>query len=84
MVPDPQKQTKMSVAFLLPDVSADPVVNLSLAMISSLLLDGPKAPLYQALLDSNIGSDYAPSTGFDNGTREPVFAVGLQVRKHVL
>ena len=38
-------------------------------LLSKLLLDGPNAPLYAALIDSNIGLDYAPGTGFDYSAR---------------
>ena len=31
----------------------------ALSLLSSLLLDGPPAPLYQALIEPNIGSGYA-------------------------
>ena len=33
------------------------------SILSSLLVDGPTSPLYQALIEPNIGSDYSPATG---------------------
>jgi len=36
----------------------------ALSNVSSLLVDGEKSPFYQSLLESGIGSDYAPTTGF--------------------
>lgn len=42
----------------------DPYESLVLSVISRLLIDGPVSPFYQALLDSNIGSDYSPTTGY--------------------
>lgn len=40
-----------------------------MSILSKLLLDGPNAPLYAALIDSNIGLDYAPSTGYDSAAK---------------
>lgn len=37
--------------------------NLTNGIISSLLIDGPTSPFYQALIEPNIGSDYSPATG---------------------
>jgi len=36
----------------------------ALSILSSLLVDSEKSPFYQSLLESGIGSDYAPTTGF--------------------
>jgi presequence protease len=47
-------------------------------VLSNLLLEGPASPLYQALLESNIGTEYAPGTGYDSSTFETTFSVGLQ------
>jgi Zn-dependent M16 (insulinase) family peptidase len=35
----------------------------TLNIISNLLTDGETSPFYQALLEANIGSDYAPVVG---------------------
>jgi len=35
----------------------------ALSILGSLLVDGEKSPFYQSLLESGIGSDYAPTTG---------------------
>jgi len=50
----------------------------ALNLACALLMDGPMAPMYKALIDSGIGSGFAPSSGFDPYTRQPIFAVGLQ------
>jgi Zn-dependent M16 (insulinase) family peptidase len=34
-------------------------------MLSELLLDGPNAPMYQALIEPQIGNVYAPGTGYE-------------------
>lgn len=64
VAPEPDKQTKMSVAVLTSPVT-DTLESFYLSMLSSLLLHGPNAPMYKALIDSNIGQSYAPATGHE-------------------
>ncbi len=59
------KPAKVCVSYLIDDLSADPVTAFSLAMLSSLLIDGPSAPIYKALIDSNVGSSYTTNSGYD-------------------
>ena len=68
---------------MLPSLSTLPpadyaLTSFALSILSSLLLDGPAAPLYQALIEPNIGNGYAPGTGYDGDSRQPTFTVGLQ------
>lgn len=50
-----------------------------MGLVSSLLLNGDNAPLYQALIESGIGQDWAgPLCGFDNSNRTSLFHIGLQ------
>lgn len=46
-------------------------------MLGALLTRGPSAPFYRALIDSNLGYEFAPSTGYDSNPREGLFAIGL-------
>ncbi len=50
----------------------------ALAVISTLLVGNPAAPLYKALLDSKLGQNLAPGTGFHDDNRDTFFAAGLQ------
>jgi Zn-dependent M16 (insulinase) family peptidase len=50
----------------------------SLHILSNLLLNGLNAPFYQSLIESNLGNNFSPGTGYDDSTRESVFSVGLQ------
>ncbi|XP_046847689.1 presequence protease, mitochondrial-like [Xenia sp. Carnegie-2017] len=77
LAPDLDKQTTTSVSYLL-DSATNAFENLTNGIISSLLIDGPTSPFYQALIEPNIGSDYSPATGFDSSTRDSSFSVGLQ------
>lgn len=73
---DPKRQEKFTVAWLT-NKTTDPFENMSMNLLSRLLLNGPNAPMYKVLIDTNIGLDYAPSTGYDSGAREAPFAIGL-------
>ncbi|PJF18358.1 hypothetical protein PSACC_01827 [Paramicrosporidium saccamoebae] len=74
---DPNKQIKMITSFI-----TNPITNsqttFNMQILSSLLLDGPAAPLYKALIESNIGSEYAPGTGYDSSLATTTFSAGLQ------
>lgn len=41
----------------------DQLETLTLSVLCTLLYSGPASPLYQALIDANIGSDFSPATG---------------------
>lgn len=50
----------------------------ALSLLSHLLLDGPAAPMHQVLLESGLGTAYAPGTGYDPHALWTTFSVGLQ------
>lgn len=77
LAPDPNKQTTTSVSYLLGG-DVDAFEGFTNSILSSLLVDGPTSPLYQTLIEPNIGSDYSPATGFQSSTRDSSFSVGLQ------
>ncbi|KAK3738451.1 hypothetical protein QZH41_017087, partial [Actinostola sp. cb2023] len=58
--------------------TTDPFEGFVMSILSSLLIDGPTSPFYQALIEPNIGSDYSPGTGYDNGTKDSSFSIGLK------
>lgn len=75
--PDPQKQTTAVVSFVLNDIK-DTYESFVLQILGELLTGGPNSPFYRRLLEPNIGTGYAPVTGYDNHTKDTTFAVGLQ------
>ncbi|KAK7112412.1 hypothetical protein V1264_011876 [Littorina saxatilis] len=77
MAPDQSKQTTVAVSFLLSDIT-DTYEKFVQQIACSLLTDGETAPFYNSLLAANIGSDYAPITGYQGNTKEASYAVGLQ------
>jgi Zn-dependent M16 (insulinase) family peptidase len=70
-------KSMVQVAWLACDVT-DSFDRLALSLLSSLLLGNPAAPLYKALLDSKLGSNLAPGTGYQDENRTTYFAAGLQ------
>ncbi|KAI8368267.1 peptidase M16C associated-domain-containing protein [Radiomyces spectabilis] len=73
----PDRQTKLSLSFLAND-SNDVFENFSMKLLSYLLLDGHASPMYKALIDTNLGSEFSANTGYDNSTRSACLSIGLQ------
>ncbi|PSN65644.1 hypothetical protein BS50DRAFT_556406 [Corynespora cassiicola Philippines] len=74
------RQYKTSVTWLMGD-TADVVENFSLGILSSLLMDGYGSPLYRNLIESGLGADFSPNTGYDSAGKRGVFSVGLNAVK---
>ncbi|KAK3067448.1 Mitochondrial presequence protease, partial [Teratosphaeriaceae sp. CCFEE 6253] len=49
----------------------------ALQLINNLLLDGYGAPLYRTLIESGLGTDFSPNTGYDNSSGRGIFSIGL-------
>ncbi|RKU44960.1 Mitochondrial presequence protease [Coniochaeta pulveracea] len=73
---DPNKQFKTSISWVLGD-TANIVESFSLALISALLMDGYGSPLYKGLIESGLGTDWSPNTGYDAGGKLGIFSIGL-------
>ncbi|MFQ5328615.1 MAG: insulinase family protein [Thermodesulfobacteriota bacterium] len=71
------KKAMASVAWLACRID-DSFEVFALDILSSLLLGNPAAPLYKALMDSQLGQALAPGTGYSSDNRETAFAAGLQ------
>ncbi|KAL8734112.1 MAG: hypothetical protein Q9181_003301 [Wetmoreana brouardii] len=71
-----EMQYKTSKSWLMGDTS-DMVETFALRIVSSLLLDGYGSPLYRALIESGLGPDWSPNTGYDTGGKIGIFSVGL-------
>ena len=81
VVADANKQTTVSRAYLqvnqIKEKDAD-LENFALLVASDLLLSGPQAYFHESLLESGLGSGFAPGTGYASSRRETSFAVGLK------
>lgn len=78
---DPEEPTlgksMVQVAWLTCPIS-DSFERTALAVLSTLLVGNPAAPLYKSLLDSKLGQNLAPGTGYHDDNRDTFFAAGLQ------
>lgn len=70
-------KTMVQVAWLACPIT-DHQERLGLELLSELLLGNAGAPLHKALLDSKLGANLSPGSGFQDENRETVFAAGLQ------
>lgn len=73
---DKEMQYKTSTSWLMGDTS-NMVESFALRIMSSLLLDGYGSPLYRGLIESGLGPDWSPNTGYDTGGKVGIFSVGL-------
>lgn len=71
------RRSMVQIAWLSCPVS-DPFERLGMTLLAELLLGNPAAPLYKALLESGLGQNLAPGTGYHDDYRETYFAAGLQ------
>ncbi|KAF9179031.1 Mitochondrial presequence protease [Haplosporangium sp. Z 11] len=76
----PEKQTKMSVSFLT-NKATDTFEGFGLRILSDLLTDGHASPMYKALIESNLGSEYSANTGYDGSTMISSLSFGVQGMK---
>ena len=49
----------------------------ALQIATSLLLDGYGSPMYRALIEPGLGTDFTPNTGYDTSGRRAIFSIGL-------
>jgi presequence protease len=73
---DPERQFKTSVSWILGE-TANVVESFSLSLLSSLLMDGYGSPLYKGLIETGLGTDWSPNTGYDSSPCRAIFSVGL-------
>ena len=73
---DKDMQYKTSTSWLMGDTS-NILETFSLGIMASLLLDGYGSPLYQALIETGLGTDWSPNTGYDSNGKVGIFSIGL-------
>lgn len=72
----PNAQFKTSRTWLMGDTT-NIAESFALQIATSLLMDGYGSPLYRALIESGLGTDFTPNTGYDSSARVGIFSVGL-------
>ena len=75
---DPTKQTVISISFHANELSEGLFDHFALNVLVSLLTDGHSAPLRKALLDTNIGTDWAPNAGHHAFGQTAFVSFGVQ------
>ena len=73
---DPDRQYKTSVSWLMGDTT-DVLESFSLALLSTLLMDGYGSPLYRGLIEAGMGADWSPNAGYDSSAKRGIFSIGL-------
>ncbi|KAK5132266.1 hypothetical protein LTR08_009254 [Meristemomyces frigidus] len=71
-----EAQYKTSTTWLMGDTN-NIAESFALNLATSILLDGYGSPMYRALIESGLGSDFTPNTGYDTSGRTGIFSVGL-------
>ncbi len=74
---DLTRKTAVNVAWMMVDNTDDETV-LLLKILSQALVGSAAGPLRKALIDSGLGEDLSPVTGFEQDFRQVAFAVGLR------
>jgi presequence protease len=72
----PDAQYKTSTTWLMGDTTNIPE-SFALQIAASLLLDGYGSPMYRALIEAGLGTDFTPNTGYDTSGRRGIFSIGL-------
>src|SRR5690348_1145481 len=81
MSDDLRRQVRVCQARTLESLSPanyDAYQSLVIRLITVLLLSGPAAPMYKALIESGLATDYSPGTGLDGSTLFPSFGIEVQ------
>ncbi|POS78766.1 mitochondrial presequence protease [Diaporthe helianthi] len=73
---DANRQFKTSVSWVLGETT-DVVESFSLSLLSALLMDGYGSPLYKCMIESGLGLDWSPNTGYDSSNSRGILSVGL-------
>jgi len=75
------KQAVFGLVRLLREKAQEPVSEyerLVSRVVSTLLFEGPNAPLYQGLIESQVAPDYSPGSGYDANSLHHSFQIGVQ------
>jgi Zn-dependent M16 (insulinase) family peptidase len=73
-----ETQAKLGIAFLCDILPAkDDYESFCLNVLSTILLQGPNAPFYKAIIEEGIAPSFCPGAGFDSTTRQPTFTIGV-------
>ncbi|KAK4940464.1 Mitochondrial presequence protease [Elasticomyces elasticus] len=72
----PDRQYKSSITWM-GCPSSDIVETFCVSIMMSLLTSGYGSPLYQGLIESGLGTNFSPNSGYDSSTRIGTISIGL-------
>jgi len=72
-----EHRSSVNVAWMLSE-NTDELTSLLLQITAGILVGSAAGPLRKALIDSHLGEDLSPVTGFERDFKQTVFAVGLR------
>ncbi|KAK7194458.1 metallo-peptidase, Clan ME, Family M16C [Novymonas esmeraldas] len=72
-----QRQKRVAVSYAVPRESNKLEDIVALSVLDSLLSSGPSSPMFQNLIESHIGSKYAPMQGYAFYLSSPVITYGV-------
>ncbi|CBH13199.1 metallo-peptidase, Clan ME, Family M16C,putative [Trypanosoma brucei gambiense DAL972] len=75
---NPQCQKRVSVSFGVQKEDKNMKDIVELSVLDILLSSGPSSPIYQALIESQIGSRYAPMNGYSSYLASPLVSYGVE------
>ncbi len=72
-----ERKTILSINWLCNDIT-DSVTSLGMEVLSEALLGNPGSPLHKRIIDSGLGEDIAPISGYDENIKETVYSIGIR------
>ncbi len=76
----PDQQSKSSISWM-GCPSSDIVETFSVSIMMSLLTNGYGSPVYQGLIESGLGTNFSPNSGYDSSAAVGVLSIGLDGMK---
>lgn len=71
-------QAKLGLSFLCDFMpTEDPYEAFCMNILSTILLEGPNAPFYKSIIESQKAPAFCPGVGFDSSTRQATFTLGV-------
>ena len=75
-----ERQIKCSISWLTGETS-DIHETFAISLLTSLLMSGYGSPLYEGLIETGLGSNFSPNSGFDTSGRIGIYSIGLDGMK---
>lgn len=76
-VADNENNLTIAISYKLPPLN-DRYLNTALSIVTDALCSGTQSKFYEALIISELGSDFAPGTGLHDYTKDTYFTIGVK------